>query len=62
MDVRPYVETKLRAVRAHRSQTDFPGELEENAADLLSTEYFKRVLPQPDPEEQMEHDLLTGLR
>ncbi len=62
VDVRPYVETKLRAIRAHRSQTDFPRELEENSAELLSMEYFKRVLPQPETGEQMEHDLLTGLR
>ncbi len=62
VDVREYVDVKLRAVRAHRSQSDFPPEMLDRAHELLAEECYKRVLPHPEPDEPRETDLFAGLR
>jgi LmbE family N-acetylglucosaminyl deacetylase len=45
IDVSQYVDAKLRAIRCHRTQTDFPDISEEQAHQYLSREHFWLAFP-----------------
>lgn len=59
IDVSGFLETKMRAVRCHRTQLDFPDLTPEQARQLLSEEYFWLSHPQV-PAGVRETDLFQG--
>ena len=62
VDVSPYVETRMRAIEQHRSQTSlltgFPQEL---TLEFLRKDYYERIEP-PREGSDIETDLFAGLR
>lgn len=65
IDVSDYLETKLRAMRSHRSQCQaFDSLPEEELRERLRWEYFRRAIPDPQAQAgvpYVEEDLFQGI-